>query len=124
MSRKRKRDEEEESSLKIKGITPAPVGLTAVYDNGKGGYEQFPVIMFAVIEGDGDGDIICGMTSSPDGLDAANLDDDFIGYWVKEAQDIHEFLADHGHDTESEDAADDDAADDDDADDDADDEDD
>jgi hypothetical protein len=94
--------------------------LSAVYDNGKGGYEHFPIIVFAVIEGDADGDIICGMTSSPDGLDAANLDDDFIGYWMRgpqEPQDIHEFLADHGHDVDGEASdADEDDADEDDAD--------
>ncbi len=105
MARKKKKSEEEESSLKIKGLTPAPAGLSAVYDNGEGGYEHFPVIMFAVVEGDADGDVICGMCSSPDGFDAANLDEDFIGFWLRNEQDIHEFLADHGHGDDDSEAA-------------------
>ena len=59
--------------------------------------------MFAVIEGDDDGDLICGMTSTPDGLDAANLDDDFVGFWMKDSQEIQEFLADHGHSQDDDD---------------------
>ena len=96
MARKKK-NEEEEISFKVKGLTPPPPGLSAVYDDGKGGYEHFPVIMFAVIEDDVAGDVICGMISTPDGLDPCNLDDDFIGFWMKESQDIAEFFADHGH---------------------------
>lgn len=100
MARKTRQEEpeEEEIGLKIKGLTPAPAGLFAVFDDGSGDYEHFPVLMFSVIDGDEeDGDVICGLISSPDGLDAANLDDDFIGFWLKDTQDIHEFLADHGH---------------------------
>lgn len=107
MGRKKKEEtEDEEIGLKIKGLTLAPPNLHAVFDGGDGTYENFPVIMFSVVEGDEEGDVICGLVSSPDGLDAANLDDDFIGFWFKDTQDIHEFLADHGHDTESTEAAD------------------
>lgn len=88
----------EDDAVAIKGMSPPPVGLEAVFEDGDGGYEVFPVLMFVVFAGGkGESDIIAGLISSADGLTVPDHDDDFIGYRLP-SQKLEEFLADHGRD--------------------------
>lgn len=75
----------------------APFGkLYAIFDDGDGGFEQFPVIMFAIFDVSDDDDDIGGLISGPDGFWVADHDENFIGYKYED-QENDEFLEDHGH---------------------------
>lgn len=93
----RKRKGQVEDGVTVKGMSAPPPGLTAVFEDGDGGYEAFPVVMFVVFEEE-DGDIICGLISAPDGMTVADHDEDFVGYRF-ESQKFAEFLEDHARES-------------------------
>lgn len=99
---KNKKKKKREEPVFVNALSPAPKGLTAVFEDDDDGYENFPVVLFAVVDlgSDKDGQDIRGLISADGGLFSPEDDEAFVGYWFKGVQEIAEFLQDHGRDTD------------------------
>ncbi len=103
----KKKEARKKVSINIKSLTAPARNLSAVFADADGGYEVFPVIMFAVFDLGETDDSIGGLISGPDGLWVADHDDAFIGFKY-DHQENDEFLEDHGYDPNDRAADDDD----------------
>lgn len=85
----------EEEEMTLVSIQAAPNKLMAVFKE-KDGHEALPVLLFGLYEAQEEHvTVIRGLVSAPGGMFTAEDNEDFVGYWKQDFQELEEFLEDH-----------------------------